>query len=280
MVPRLVEPGRSPDFRDVGAHNVGMTRVYRSDPLEIRVLAALASGASTAADVAARVGRPESVVTSILAQGVAEQAVTRLDLAGTPSYSLTPKGLQAVGVYQGVQGAVDGDGHVDLGAATRMVMEQYDAARDVVAGDALREQAGWPADDAARDRVSAALNDAFARGALTKEQLDDRTNRALTATTMGQLRAAGDGVLELPPVLPAGITVGPASGGSRVSVNPALAKVRWRYLGYAGGLLLLGLVLLAVEPIVGVVVLLAGLALGGWTLRPLLATGTTRINTP
>ncbi|HEY3529392.1 MAG TPA: DUF1707 domain-containing protein [Nocardioides sp.] len=257
-----------------------MARFFRSDPLAMQVLAALAGGASSAADVAARVRRPEREVARILEQAVAEHAVTRLDLAGAPSYSLTATGLEAVGVYQGVQGAVDGAGHVDLGAATRMLMEQYAAARDVAADDALREQAGWPADDAARDRVSAALNDAYARGALTKEQLDDRTSRALAAATMGELRAAGEGVIELPPALPTAL--GPVSvtgEQARLQVNPALKDVRWRRTGYAAALVLVGLVLLLVQPVVGLVVLAAAVVLGAWTLRPLLRTTTVRVRT-
>jgi hypothetical protein len=253
-----------------------MARFSRSDPLEVRVLAALAPGAATAAEVAGRVGHAQAEVDQILGRAVAEQLVTRLDLAGSPSYSLTPQGLEAVGVYQGVQAAVDDAGHVDFGAATRMVMTQYDAARDVAAEDALRDQAAWPVDDATRERVSAALNDAYARGALTKDQLDERTTRTLAASTMGELRAAADGVVELPPVPPNGQGLRTRAGGTSVVVNPALAKIHWRFLGYAAGLALLGLLLLVFQPLAGLVVLVAGLALGGYTVRPLLRTASVR----
>src|SRR4051812_3190129 len=104
-----------------------MTRFYRSDPVEMRVLAALAAGAASASDVAARVGDPRDAVESLLERAVAEQLVMRHDLTAPPAYSLTAKGLEVVAVYQGVQGAVDGLGHVDLGAATRMMVQQYDA---------------------------------------------------------------------------------------------------------------------------------------------------------
>jgi hypothetical protein len=257
-----------------------MEQAHRPEPIEIRVLAALAGGAATPADVATGVGEPVDVVGPLLERALAEQAVRRLDLAGGPTYLLTPKGLEIVGVYQGVSGAVDGSGHVDLGAATRLVMQQYDAARDEAEADALREQAAWPVDDAARDRVTAALNDAYARGALTDEQLAARTDRALAATTMGDLRAAGDGVVQLPAVLPSGVSVPhrTSAGGARLSVNPVLLQVRWRWLGYAAALVVVGLALTVVQLVVGLVVLLSGLVLGGWTLRPLLATGTTRVN--
>jgi hypothetical protein len=268
----------SANFPSTHGHNGRVTRFYRTDPLGLRVLAALASGGATASEVATRVGEREEKVELILERGVTERLVTRQDLDATPAYTLTTKGLEAVGVYQGVQEAVDGVGRVDLGAATRMVMEQYEAAGEVAATNALREQAPWPVDDASRDRVLAALNDAYARGALTKDQLDDRTVRALSGTTMGDVRVAGEGVIELPPALPSGLgasTAGHAPIG--LQVNSALTEVRWRRVGYAGAMFVLGLFLLVFQPVLGLVVLLAGLALGGIAVRPLLRAGSVRI---
>ena len=255
---------------------VGMTDESRSEPLELRVLAALTSGAATADEVAMRTAQATITVTPILEQAVADQSVTRLGRGRIPAYSLTPKGLHEVGTYQGVREAVDDSGHVDLGAAARMVMEEYDAARDVATDDAVREQAGWVADDATRDQVTQALNDGFARGALTREQLDTRTSLALTASTMGELRAAGDGVVVLPPTLPTGIgpvSVGPRSA-RRVEVNPALAKVTWRHVVYAAAYVLLGLFfLVALHSVFGLAVMVGGLGLAAFALRPLWRSG-------
>jgi hypothetical protein len=255
---------------------VGMTDESPSDPLELRVLAALTSGAATADDVAMRTEQPTILVAPILEQAVAEQTVTRLGRGRTPAYSLTPKGLHAVGIAQSVKEAVDGSGHVDLGAAARMVMEEYDAARDVATEDAVREQAGWPADATTRDQVTQALNDAYARGGLTREQLDTRTSLALTASTMGELRAAGDGVIVLTPALPTGVgpvTVGPRSA-TRVEVNPALRKVTWRHVVYAATYVVLGLLFLIVlHSVFGVAVVVAGLGLAAFALRPLWRSG-------
>jgi hypothetical protein len=255
-----------------------VTRFYRTDPLELRVLAALAPGAATVGEVAARVGESEERVQLVLERGVAEQIVTRHDIAEAAAYSLTAKGLEAVGVYQGVQAAVDDVGHVDLAAATRLVMEQYDAAGEVAAANAVREQAPWPVDDSSRDRVLAALNDAYARGALSRDELDDRTGRALSATTMGDVRAAGEGVIDLHPVLPTGLGA-PTAGHAptELQVNPALSRVRWRHVGYAGAIVVLGLFLLVFQPILGLVVIVAGLTLGGMAVWPLLGTGGVRI---
>lgn len=260
-------PGFSVPTRD----NDAVQDFHSSDPVELRVLATLTSGPLTAAEVASRTGEPELVVQQALEQHLVEQAVTKIALAKAPAYSLTPKGLHAVGVYQGVQGAVDSAGHVDLGAAARMVMEEYDAARDVATEDAVREQAGWQVDDAARDRVTSALEDAYARGALTKEQLDDRTGRALGATTMGDLRAAADGVLEVPPVLPTGVhAVSTELAVDHVEINPALRRITWRHLVYAALYVVIGLFVTMFQPVVGILAVLVGLGLGVWTLRPLL----------
>ncbi len=255
-----------------------MARFHRSDPVEMRVLAGLTAGPASAGDLAAQVGQPPDVVTRVLEQAVAAGSVAVSDLAATPSYSLTAEGLEAVGLYQGVQGAVDDSGHVDYGAAARLVMEQYQASKDVATEEAVREQAAWAADDATRDRVSAALNDAYARGAITREQLDDRTGRVLSATTMGELRELGQGVIDLPPVLPSGISGVTVGGqGRQVQLNPALRDVRWRLVGYAAALVLLGFFLLVLQPLVGLAVVVVGLVLGGVGLKPLLRTGRVRV---
>jgi hypothetical protein len=184
--------------------------VHGDHPLEIRVLATLTSGPLSAAEIALRTGGPESVVAPILERCLAEQAVTRINLARAPAYSLTPKGLHAVGVYQGVQdaqGAVGSVDHVHLEPATRLVMEQYDAARDLAASDAVS-----------------------------------------TSLPVGQ-----------------------------VEEHQAPRKVNWRHVLYAAAYLLVGaLFLLFLQAAVGVAMILTGLALGLWTLRPLLASSTTR----
>ena len=78
-----------------------------SDPVELRVLSALTSGASTVLGVAEEVGEPESVVAPILEASVAEHTAVRLDLPGLPTYALTPKGLALLGKTQDAPGAPD-----------------------------------------------------------------------------------------------------------------------------------------------------------------------------
>ncbi len=208
-----------------------MATVRGSDPVELRVLSALTSGASTAVGVAAQVGEPESVVEPILEWSVAEQRAMRLELPGLPTYALTPQGLALLDFSQDAQGAVD---------------------------------------DAPRDPVSAAPVDAAAPVGEQLPPVAPVEERPPSVTPIEE---------QPPPVAPAGIGPGTASGGTSVSTDPALPPpVRWRHVAYAAGYVLIGLVLLAFQPFVGVLAVIAGLVLGGYALRPLLATRRTRVN--
>jgi hypothetical protein len=201
-----------------------MATVRGSDPVELRVLSALTSGASTAVGVAAQVGEPESVVEPILEWSVAEQRAVRLELPGLPTYALTQQGLALLDFSQDAQGVVD---HTP------------------------------------GDHPSAVPDDAVAPGGQTEELLPP-------VAPIDE---------QLPPVAPTGIGPGTASGGTSVSTNPALPpQVRWRHVAYAAGYVLIGLVLLAFQPLVGVLAVIAGIVLGGYALRPLLATRRTRVN--
>jgi hypothetical protein len=171
-----------------------MATVSGSDPVELRVLSALTSGASTVFGVAAEVGEPESVVGPVLEGSVAEQTALRLDLPGLPTYALTPKGLALLGVSPGAQAAVD---------------------------------------DAPQDHVPVAP-DAVAPDAPTEEPL-------------------------VPP-------------------DPAPPHVRRRHVAYAAAYVVVGLLLLTVTPILGELAVVAGLVLGGFALRPLFASSSTRVS--
>jgi hypothetical protein len=242
------------------------------DPPELRMLSALASGARTPAEVGAQVPDLGTQVPSLLEWAVAQGYAERLDLAAGPSYSLTEKGLHTVGLRQELSQAIDASGRVDFAEATRLVMQNWSAAKGVATDQALRDQAGWLADDGARDHVTSGLNQAYAQGALTQEELDTRTNQALTARTMGELRAAGAGVVELPPLMPQGVPLqasAPAASSWRpqVYVNPGLKNVRPTPLRLAAATVVAGLVLLVIKPLVGLVLLVVAAVLAVAGLR-------------
>jgi hypothetical protein len=92
--------------------------------------------------------------------------------------------------------------------------------------------------------------------------------------------AADEADVELPPVAPTGLGPGTASGGTSVSTDPAQPTVRWRHVVYAAGYVILGLLMIAIQPIVGGLAVVAGLVLGGYTLRPLFAASKTQVNGP
>jgi hypothetical protein len=178
---------------------VGMEHVSRSDPLEIDVLTALMSGVASAADVALRTGQSETVVTPILERCVAEQAVTRIDLRRTQAYSLTPKGMHAVALSQGVPEAVD-----------------HTTAPEQVA------------------------------------------------------RPVGEGAMEPPHEPPAASSPSPVDASDyRGKADRGHQKVIWRHVVYAVAYVLVGLFLMLLQPVIGLLAVLAGIVLGAFALRPL-----------
>jgi hypothetical protein len=171
---------------------VGVTDEQQAVPLEIRVLATLTSGPLSVAEVAMRLGEPDIVVSPLLEQGVLDQTVTRIKLTQAPAYSLTPKGLHALGSG----GAPE--------AYAPMPMEQEPAGvAEVSAPEPVKP-------------------------------------------------------VELAPLA--------------VQRSSAAGTVVWRHVVYAFFYIVLGLVILIAlhSAAIGVVAILAGLALGAWTLRPLL----------
>jgi hypothetical protein len=96
-----------------------------------------------------------------------------------------------------------------------------------------------------------------------------------TSSALGEY--AADATPEQPAPLPSGvpsdlsaIPTGPRL--QRAGADSVAARVRWRYVLYAVAYVLLGmLILVFLHSVVGVLAILVGLVLGGWTLRPLLA---------
>jgi hypothetical protein len=185
----------------------------------------------SAVEVALRTGESETAVTEVLEQSVVDQSVTRIKLTHAPAYSLTPKGMYAIAVHQGAQGApgvVTESSPVDV------------APVDLVAAPSMPEE-----HDVVRDDSASAVPD-------------------------------------VPQALPTGID--PVLSGlaaSRVASTPATGRVRWRHVAYAAAYVLLGLLILVfLHSVVGVLAILAGLGLGAWALRPLLAGSTSGAEGP
>jgi len=56
--------------------------------------------------------------------------------------------------------------------------------------------------------------------------------------------------------------------------------VVWRHLLYAAVYVVVGLFVLILQPIIGLLAIAAGIALGVYTLRPLYGSGRTKVNDP
>jgi hypothetical protein len=185
--------------------------VTHRDPLELRVLGALTSGVESAGTLSQLLALPRDEVAILLERGVAEGLVTRMDLAGTPAYSLTAEGLELVGGAPGAEAPEPG--HDDLGATTPVPTAPFQAVDDVAPVAAV-PQPPAPAD------------------------------------AVPHPSAPADAMPE--------------------EADPARPKVRWRHVGYAAAYVVVGLFVMLLQPVVGLLSIVAGLVLGGFTLRPLL----------
>jgi hypothetical protein len=197
-------------FQDIAADepdNGDMADVSPSDPLEVRVLTALLAGAATADDIAVRTAHPTIMVAPILEQAVVEQTVTRIGSSRSPAYSLTPKGMHAIGLAE----------------------SRPEAA------------AGTPV-----------------------EPPPEPTPEPIPAP----IPAPAPEPVSGPPGETAPMTHD--LSGPPVAVGAEVRKVTWRHVLYAVLYVVLGLVfLLVLHSVIGVLVVVAGLVLGAFALRPL-----------
>ncbi|MEZ5094764.1 MAG: DUF1707 domain-containing protein [Nocardioides sp.] len=167
-------------------------------PLELRLLDALLDGDASPAQLATRLGVPESGLAPSSTWAERAGYVRRTDLPSGPSYALTPTGAQLATTRREMASARGADGRLDVGKVTELVVRQQYELVDVQFHEAARQQAGIPVSDAWRDWGTTALSEAFGAGRLTQEQLDSRAAAVLTAQTMGDLRTALGDVARLP----------------------------------------------------------------------------------
>ena len=197
------------------------------EPIEVRVVDALARGVDTVPELAQALGDPAPEVAAAVSWAVEEGLATRMPLTQGEHLALTERGLTLAAIQQRLASAVRPDGEIDLATLGRQVGETWQAAQEGRAAERARSEAHLLADDADRDAVVARLNDQYAQGAISLDELERRSTLALTGHTRGDLAAATAG-LEVP---------GPPGAGSLQSM------VR-TFLLVAGGLLALGIVLI------------------------------------
>jgi hypothetical protein len=263
------------DFQHNGA-------VTDRDPLELSVLGALVSGFESPSTVATRLGVARDDVAPLLERCLLDGLVSRLDLAGTPVYSLTARGLEAIGSAPGASpsaadsvgplarsplvarplGAGDGEAGGRVAGAAPDVVAPDGATPDVVAPDVVAPDAevgDAPADGAGAAEVAA--GDVAAR---------DRAPAGLADHEAGVP----------PPARPADVAVPGQLAAIAEPTEPAPNPVKWRHVVYAVAYVVLGLFfLLFLHTVVGLLAVVAGLVLGGVALRPLLRSDDVRVTT-
>ena len=188
---------------------------------------ALACGVDTVPELAQAVDVPAPEVAAAVDWAVREGLATRMPLADGEHLALTERGLTLAAIQQRLASAVRPDGEIDLATLGRQVGETWQAAQEGQAAERARSEAHLLADDADRDAVVARLNDQYAQGTISLDELERRSTLALTGRTRGELAAATAG-LEVP---------GPPGAGS-------LQTMVRTFLLVVGGLLALGIVLI------------------------------------
>jgi DUF1707 SHOCT-like domain len=175
----------------------------QGEPVEVRLVDALARGVDTVPQLAEALGVPAPEVAAAVTWAVDEGLATRMPLAQGEHLALTERGLTLAAIQQRLASAVGPDGEVDLATLGRQVGETWQAAQEGRAAERARSEAHLLADDADRDAVVARLNDQYAQGAISLDELERRSTLALTGHTRGDLAAATAG-LEVPRTTGAG----------------------------------------------------------------------------
>jgi hypothetical protein len=169
----------------------------QGEPVEVRLVDALARGVDTVPELAEALGVPAPEVAAAVTWAVDEGLATRMPLTQGEHLALTERGLTLAAIQQRLASAVGPDGEIDLATLGRQVGETWQAAQEGRAAERARSEAHLLAYDADRDAVVARLNDQYAQGAISLDELERRSTLALTGHTHGDLAAATAG-LEVP----------------------------------------------------------------------------------
>ena len=229
--------------------------------IDLLVLASVEAGTSTVAGISAQVGRPVDAVR----ETVARLAQAGLVAVSEDSVAITETGRLASTHVQTFLPPRDPNRPptLDLNQISRFMQLVWSAGPGPAAvGSKRRRHGNLLASHADRDRAVNQLSEAFTQGRLSSVELEERTGRALTARTYGDL----DAILE-------------DLGGLRpptARAHPVRKVVFWFAVVLAAPMVLLGVLLLLFgvesdDRLAGIfflVLFLPGLiALGRWSWR-------------
>ena len=177
------------------------------EPIEIRLLDALARGLHSVPALAADLQEPSQAVEQAVRWAVANRLATRTLLPSGEHIALTESGIANVGLQRRLSSMVGPDGQIDVAAIGEQLGRSWQAMQEGRAEEAARSVAHVLVDHAERDAVVATLRDHYGQGAITLPELERRTQLALTAQHRGGLDLA---LADLQPAAPA---MFPAAGG-------------------------------------------------------------------
>ena len=177
------------------------------EPIEIRLLDALARGLDSVPALAANLQDPPEDVDRAVAWAVANRLATRTPLPSGEHIALTESGIANVGLQRRLSSMLGPDGQIDVAQVGAEIGRSWQAMQDGRAAEAARSAAHVLVDDAERETTVAALRDHYAQGAISLPELERRTQLALTAHDRGDLDTA---LADLQQVVPAAL---PAPGG-------------------------------------------------------------------
>lgn len=230
------------------------------EAIDLEVLAAIEAGGHVVPEISSQVGRPEeSVHESVLR--LAERGMVETN-GGSVALTATGRRVSAhIAVFPPL-GPGAAKPAFDLGDVSRLMGMMWSAVPSQRRTSTRRNpRAGLLASNVDRDTAVQLLSDAFAQGRLSSDELEQRTDQALTARTYGDLDAALEGLGGLP---------------SPPRAHPVRRAVFWVAAVLTTPWLLFGSLLLALgadlEDRVGGVIVLAFLlpglvALGRWAWR-------------
>jgi len=176
------------------------------EPIEIRLLDALARGLDSVPALAADLQDPPAHVDRAVVWAVANRLATRTLLPSGEHIALTESGIVNVGLQRRLSSMLGPDGQIDVAQVGEEIGRSWQAMQAGRAAEAARDMAHVLVDDAEREATVAALRDRYTRGAISLPELERRTQLALTAEDRGDLDLA---LADLQPATPA---IFPAAG--------------------------------------------------------------------
>ena len=177
------------------------------EPIEIRVLDALARGLDSVPALAADLQDPPEHVDRAVAWAVANRLATRTLLPSGEHIALTESGIANVGLQRRLSSMIGPDGQIDVSQVGEEIGRSWQAMQEGRAAEAAHSVAHVLVDDTGREATVAALRDHYAQGTIDLPELERRTQLALTAHDRGDLDLA---LADLQPVAPA---PSPVAGG-------------------------------------------------------------------